>query len=74
MAELRRWSAADNRCVVGVLHDINLALEFADQVLLLEKGEVRGIYPADDFDLEALSRVYQMDVAGYMRRCLKKWE
>ena len=74
VAELRRWSAAGDRCVVGVLHDINLALEFADRVLLLEKGEVRGIYPADDFDLEALSRVYQMDVAGYMRRCLKKWE
>ena len=74
VAELRRWSSAGDRCVVGVLHDINLALEFADRVLLLEKGEVRGIYPADDFDLEALSRVYQMDVAGYMRRCLKKWE
>ena len=74
VAELRRWSSAGDRCVVGVLHDINLALEFANRVLLLEKGEVRGIYPADDFDLEALSRVYQMDVAGYMRRCLKKWE
>ncbi|WP_044171243.1 heme ABC transporter ATP-binding protein [Flectobacillus major] len=29
-------------CVIAILHDLNLALQYADQVLLLKQGEVLG--------------------------------
>ena len=71
---LRQWAAQGERCIVGVLHDINLALEFADMLLLMDGG--RAVYEgrAQDFDMELLQTVYGMDVRSWMQRCLKRWE
>ena len=72
--ELKDWAAGEGRCVVGVLHDVNLALNLADLFLLMEEGRARYFGPAAEFDPAALNRVYQMDVGGYMRRSLQRWE
>ncbi len=72
--ELKAWAAGEGRCVVGVLHDVNLALDLADLFLLMEEGQARYFGPAAEFDPAALNRVYQMDVGGYMRRSLQRWE
>lgn len=72
--ELKDWAAGEGRCVVGVLHDVNLALDLADLFLLMEEGQARYFGPAAEFDPAALNRVYQMDVGGYMRRSLQRWE
>lgn len=72
--ELKAWAAGEDRCVVGVLHDVNLALDLADLFLLMEEGQARYFGPAAEFDPAALNRVYQMDVGGYMRRSLQRWE
>ena len=71
---LRAWAQQDDRCVVGVLHDINLALSFADRVLLLEHGAVAAEESAASFDAARLSRTYGVDVKAYMQRALKRWE
>ena len=65
--ELKAWAAGEGRCVVGVLHDVNLALDLADLFLLMEEGRARYFGPAAEFDPATLNRVYQMDVGGYMR-------
>lgn len=70
---LKHWSGAGERCVVGVLHDINLALDFADAVLLLDGGSTLAWSRTEDFDLSALDRVYGMDVGGHMRAILRRW-
>lgn len=72
--ELKAWASGEGRCVVGVLHDVNLALDLADLFLLMEEGRARYFGPAAEFDPAALNRVYQMDVGGYMRRSLQRWE
>lgn len=72
--ELKAWAAGEGRCVVGVLHDVILALDLADLFLLIEDGQARYFGPAAEFDPAALNRVYQMDVGGYMRRSLQRWE
>ena len=72
--ELKAWAAGEGRCVVGVLHDVNLALDLADLFLFMEDGQARYFGPAAEFDPAALNRVYQMDVGGYMRRSLQRWE
>ena len=45
-----------------------------DLFLLMEEGRPRYFGPAAEFDPAALNRVYQMDVGGYMRRSLQRWE
>ncbi len=72
--ELRRWTSMPGRAAVGVFHDLDLALAFADTVLLMDGG--RSVYfgPAEGLDLKKLSRVFGMDVPGYMRASRERWE
>lgn len=74
MESLKAWTAAGGRCVVGVLHDISLALSFADRVLLLEEGRAVYCASAEEMDLALLDRLYGMDVGGHMRATLRRWE
>lgn len=43
---VRGLTRSHGRTVVSVLHDINLALTFADEVVLLKDGELHGAGPA----------------------------
>lgn len=70
---LKAWAAAGSRCVVGVLHDINLALTFADTALLLEQGRILAHEPLDRLNLSLLDRLYGMDVRAHMKTTLDKW-
>lgn len=74
MEYLKEWSSKGGRCVAGVLHDINLALSFADTLLLMDEGRVQAFDSVDTFDLSQISRTYRMDVQNYMRESLKRWE
>lgn len=59
---LRRWTADNQRSVIVTLHDPSLALNYCDQLLLLENGSIADIlHPsADSLQRmeEALSRIY----------------
>lgn len=72
---LRAWSQKEGHTVVGVLHDINLALRLSDRVLFMKDGEVASAGKATEVISPAfLQHVYGMDVAAYMRESLRKWE
>lgn len=71
---LKEWSAQGEHCVIGVLHDINLALEFADRILLLQDGNTVFEGASDSFNPELLHQVYGMDIRSWMQRSLKRWE
>ncbi|HUI43424.1 MAG TPA: ABC transporter ATP-binding protein [Terriglobia bacterium] len=61
---LRHLAAAEGLTVVIITHELNLASEMADRVLLLENGaEVRQGVPETVFDAALLSRVFQTRVA-----------
>jgi iron complex transport system ATP-binding protein len=38
--DMAKAFAAEGNCVVAILHDLNLALQYADKILLLHKGRV----------------------------------
>ena len=40
MKKIRRFAAATDVVTVGVVHDLNLATQFADNIVLLDKGRV----------------------------------
>lgn len=62
LAVIRDWLRADERCALLALHDPALALNFCDELLLLEGGRISGmIRPSTDAltDMERLlSRLY----------------
>lgn len=72
---LQAWREQEGKSVIGVLHDINLAMRLADNVLLMVDGKAYAYGSAAEvITAESLERVYQTDVAGYMLESLRKWE
>ncbi len=70
---LDKWVGQGERCVVSVLHDINMAFSFADSILLMEDGRCVVHAPAGEFPIQEINRVYGMDIGGYMRKSLGAW-
>jgi iron complex transport system ATP-binding protein len=57
---LRRLAAANRYTVVVVTHELNLAAEYADQVVLLQRGKSLRIGPpANVYQRELLEQVFQ---------------
>src|SRR5258707_5932370 len=60
LATLRRLAAENRYTVVIVTHELNLAGEYADQVVLLQKGKsLRVCPPATVYQRDLLEQVFQ---------------
>lgn len=60
LVALRRLAAENRYTVVVVTHELNLAAEYADQVVLLQKGRsLRVGSPANVFQRDLLEQVFQ---------------
>lgn len=68
------WVAKPRKAVIGVFHDLTLALRFADTIILMEEGRIAEIGPAKDIAHgKAINRVYGMNVAETLHNLLQKW-
>ena len=74
MAYLNEWVKGGRRLVVGVVHDMNLALSFADEILMLKDGRVLAQEKSESLDLQLMNQTFDVDVMGYMQGSLKRWE
>jgi len=73
--ELKKYSKENNVSVIGVFHDINLALNLTDNVLFLKQGHIQGYGKAKDIITpNFLKNIYDVDIAKYMIDSLSKWE
>lgn len=61
MALLREWAQQQGVGVVAVLHDLNLALRYAHDVLLLDGSACGYGAVADTLTAETIARVWQVD-------------
>ena len=72
---LRVWAVKGRRAVVGVLHDINLALRLSGNLLVMKDGHVQAFGKAEEVITGGLlEKTYEVDVARYMKESLKIWE
>ena len=72
---LRMWAENNSCSVIGVLHDINLALRLSGKMLIMKDGRVQAYGKAGEIVTSSLlERTYEVDVAQYMRESLKIWE
>jgi len=70
---LKDWSKQGERCVVGVLHDINLALLLSGKILLMNDGRAKTCGDGE-LDISELGRSLNMDVAAYIRGIEGIWK
>lgn len=75
MESLRSWCRESGCSVLGVLHDINIALSYSDSVLVMLEGKALAYgSPSEVMQDQYLQTAFGMDVAGYMKRTLAQWE
>lgn len=72
---LHEWTADGRHGVIGVFHDVNLALRLSDDMLFMKEGRLMGCGKFDEIAHgDFLQSVYGMDVARYMRESFAKWQ
>ncbi len=72
---LKEWSHTDHHAVIGVFHDINLAMRLSENMLFLTDGCIRGMGDAEKLiDSRFLQEVYGMDILGYMLDSYGYWK
>jgi len=75
LAYLKKWAQEGDRAIVGVLHDINLAMELSDDLIVMNRGKIAANGKAAGIISSGLlNDVYEIDVAGYMREALGRWQ
>jgi iron complex transport system ATP-binding protein len=72
---LKIWSKEPDRTVVGVFHDISLAVDLADYLVFMKDGRIVSHGDAEEIlSAELLDEVYDFDVAKQMKQQLRRWE
>ncbi len=72
---LNEWTTQENHCVIGVLHDLNLAMRLSERILVMKDGQVAAIGKiGETISGELLKDVYDIDVVEYFKDSLTKWE
>ncbi|MCL2015739.1 MAG: ABC transporter ATP-binding protein [Defluviitaleaceae bacterium] len=74
---LKEWSNAsngENRIVIGVLHDINLAMRLSNRLIIMNNGEILANDTSENIVLRGiLNDVYKIDVSKYMQESFGVW-
>ena len=69
------WAKENNRTVIAVLHDLNLALHFADTAALMKDGEMVSFGKCEQvLTGQTLEEVYDLDIRAFMLESLEKWQ
>ncbi len=72
---LKQWGKSKGKTIIGVIHDLNLAMELSGRTLLISKGEVKSIGENDKvFTSNAFKEVYNKEVIEFMSKSYEKWK
>jgi iron complex transport system ATP-binding protein len=72
---LKTWVKENNKTLISVFHDLNLARLFSDTALVLDNGKIAANGKIDEvLDSGILSGVYGIDIRAFMRESLEKWK
>ena len=72
---LRDWSKCKGHSVIGVMHDLNLAIKLSDNMLVLDNGNMAAYGNTNKIiSSNLLNDVYDMNVTEYMIDSLRQWE
>ena len=72
---LKDWTSDGVHSVIGVFHDVNLALRMTDNALFMKDGclAAAGRF-AETASREFLTDLFGLDIAAYMTESLSRWQ
>jgi len=72
---LKAWVKENNKTLISVFHDLNLARLFSDTAIVLNNGTIAAGGKIDEvLNGGILSEVYGIDIRAFMRESLEKWK
>lgn len=72
---LKKWSENGDHAVIGVFHDINLAMQLSDKIMFMRDGSLEAFGAMENIvSRKLLQRIYGMDIAGYMDQEYDSWK
>jgi iron complex transport system ATP-binding protein len=72
---LKTWVSENNKTLIGVFHDLNLARRFADTALVLDNGKVTACGKIDEvLKSETLNAAYGLDIRAFYRESYALFE
>lgn len=75
MEHMNQWAQESGHTLIGVYHDINLALSMADRLVVMKDGCILSDSPSDEILAGGvLEEAYGMDVRTYMKKQYEKWK
>lgn len=75
LRHLKLWIRENNKILIGVFHDLNLARHFAGAAIVMNNGKVTARGSTEEaLNDKTLQEVYGIDVSGFMRQSLEKWK
>ena len=71
---LKTWVEENNKTLISVFHDLNLARLFGDKAVILNNGTIAACGNINEIlNSEVLSDVYGIDIRSFMKESLEKW-
>jgi iron complex transport system ATP-binding protein len=71
---LSSWAQERGKTVLTVLHDLNLARRFGDDIILMQNGNIAAAgRPEEVFDGSRLKSAYGIDIKSFMLESLERW-
>lgn len=72
---LDKWAKKNNKTIIGVIHDINLASMLTENMVVMQDGKIRVFSKFKDLlSQNVFDEIYNMDIKKFMLESLKKWE
>ena len=72
---LKAWVKENNKTLIGVFHDLNLARLFGDTAVVMNNGTIAAKGKIDEvLNSEILSGVYGIDIRAFMKKSLEGWK
>ena len=71
---LKKWAIKEEITIIGVMHDINLAIELSHNILVMEHGKIKALCNERELiDKKILNQVYDIDVTEFMKKNFLRW-
>ena len=72
---LKKWAESGDHAVIGVFHDISLAMQLSDKIMFMRDGNLEAFGAMENIvSRKLLQRIYGMDIAGYMDQEYESWK
>ncbi|MDR0464104.1 MAG: ABC transporter ATP-binding protein [Treponema sp.] len=72
---LKSWVSENEKILIGVFHDLNLARQFGDTAIIMKDGKIAAHGKIDDIlNNDIVNDVYGIDIRKFMKDSLEKWK